>query len=93
MNDIETLAKACAQKYGDGGNGGGGTADMSAINGIIGRRGSLIGTSDTDSLVPSASSLSQRRSGHVPAPLQVCTKFDSRPVPTPEPRLRREAAI
>ncbi len=72
MTDIEKLAAACSQKYGDS-PGGGGMMDATAVNGLLERRGSslLSRSSESGSLVRATSrSLTRGRSGHVPAPLQ-----------------------
>ncbi len=73
MTDIEKLAAACSQKYGD--SPGGGMMDANAVNGLLERRGSLLSrSSESGSLVRAASrSLARGRSGHVPAPLQACS--------------------
>jgi hypothetical protein len=64
MNDIETMAKAVYQKYGDG-NGGAQDADWNGVS----RQDSLL--SNGDAVSRAAGSVSSRRSGHVPAPLEV----------------------
>ena len=71
MTDIEHLAAACTRRYGD--SPGGGVADAGAANGGLERRGSLFsGASESGSLVRATSrSLTSRRSGHIPAHLQV----------------------
>ena len=74
MTDIEKLAAACSKKYGD--SPGCGMIDASATNSGLERRGSLLssGPSESGSLARTASkSFTSRRSGHVPAPLQVCS--------------------
>ena len=75
MTDVEKLAAACSQKYGD--SPGGGMVDANAINGLLERRGSLLSrSSESGSLVRATSrSLTRGRSGHVPAPLQVQLRF------------------
>ena len=64
MNDIETMAKAVYQKYGDG-NGGAQETDWNGVS----RQDSLL--SNGEAVSRAAGSLSSRRSGHVPAPLEV----------------------
>ena len=69
MNDIEGLAKACLQKYGDSGSGG--TPDAGPSNGGSSRRSSLYSAASGGLVTATSSSITSRRSGHGPAPLQV----------------------
>ena len=67
MSDIEAMAKAVYQKYGDG---GGAAQDADRGGGGLGRQSSLL-SSNGDAVSMAGGSMTSRRSGHVPAPLQV----------------------